>query len=80
MKVKRTASPLKSGQDYIDIIDAPPTEAPGNKKVRYSVYTDTSGFMEIEAAGGCPKVYEPGTVMSVEILTEFLHYDSPNRA
>ena len=73
LKVRRTAAPLVSGQDYIDIVDAPPTEQPGDKGVRYSVYTDTAGFMEIEAAGGCPEVFEPGTVMSVEILTEYFN-------
>jgi hypothetical protein len=72
LKVRRTAAPLAAGQDYIDIIDAPPTDLPGAKGVRYSVYTDTDGFMEIEAAGGCPGIFEPGTVMSVEILTEYL--------
>ena len=72
MKVRRTAASLAAGQDYIDIIDAPPADLPGDKGVRYSVYTDTDGFMEIEAAGGCPEIFESGTVMSVEILTEYL--------
>lgn len=71
MKVRRTAAPLVSGQDYIDIVDAPPTDQPSDKGVRYSVYTDTRGFMEIEAAGGCPETFEAGTVMSVEIITEY---------
>lgn len=71
MKVRRTAKPLSTGQNYIDIIDAPPTDLPSDKGVRYSVYTDTAGFMEIEAAGGCPQAFGPGTVMSVEILTEY---------
>ena len=72
LKVRRTAKALPVGQNYIDIIDAPPTDLPGDKAVRYSVYTDTDGFMEVEAAGGCPQTFEPGTTMSVEILTEFL--------
>jgi len=72
LKVRRTAKPLAAGQSYIDIIDAPPTDLPGDKGVCYSVYTDTDGFMEIEAAGGCPEIFEPGTTMSVEILTEYL--------
>ena len=71
LKVRRTAAPLATGQDYIDIIDAPPEEKPSDKGVRYSVYTDTDGFMEIEAAGGCPDIFTPGTVMSVEVTTEF---------
>jgi len=72
IKVRRTAKALSDGQNYIDIIDAPPEEKPSDKGVRYSVYTDTDGFMEIEAAGGCPELFESGTVMSVEILTEYL--------
>ena len=72
MKVRRTAAALPDGQSYIDIIDAPPTALLSDKGVRYSVYTDTNGFMEIEAAGGCPETFEAGAVMSVEILTEYL--------
>lgn len=71
MKVRRTAAPLVSGQDYIDIVDAPPAALPSDKGVRYSVYTDTRGFMEIEAAGGCPEIFAAGAVMSVEIITEY---------
>jgi tRNA G18 (ribose-2'-O)-methylase SpoU len=40
------------------------------KGVRYSVYCDTDKFMEIEAAGGCPKTITQGTVLSLEVLTE----------
>jgi hypothetical protein len=69
--VKRSALPLPVGQDYIDIVDAPPEEKPSDKGVRYSVYSDTNGFMEIEAAGGCPVEFTPGTVMKVEVTTEF---------
>jgi hypothetical protein len=71
LKIRRTASALPSGQEYIDIIDAPPSDLPSDKGVRYSVYADTAGFMEIEAAGGCPEIFESGTVMSVEVLTEY---------
>jgi hypothetical protein len=69
--VKRSALLLPAGQDYIDIVDAPPEEKPSDKGVRYSVYSDTNGFMEIEAAGGCPVEFTPGTVMKVEVTTEF---------
>ena len=71
LKIRRTAKSLPAGQNYIDIIDAPPEEPPSDKGVRYSVYTDTDGFMEIEAAGGCPETFKTGTIMSVEILTEY---------
>ena len=72
IKIRRTAKALSAEQNYIDIIDAPPEDKPSEKGVRYSVYTDTDGFMEIEAAGGCPEIIETGTLMSVEILTEYL--------
>lgn len=71
LKVLRTAKALPTGQHYIDIIDAPPDEQPSNKGVRYSIYTDTDGFMEIEAAGGCPGILSSGSIMSVEVTTEF---------
>ncbi len=71
LKVRRTTKVLTAGQNYIDIIDAPPEEQPSDKGVRYSIYADTDGFMEIEAAGGCPDIITPGCVMSVEILTEY---------
>ena len=72
LKVRRTAKSLPTGQNYIDIIDAPPEEQPSDKGVRYSIYSDTDGFMEIEAAGGCPDIITPGCIMSAEIITEFI--------
>ena len=71
LKVRRTAKALADDQNYIDIIDAPPEQQPSNKGIRYSVYSDTDGFMEIEAAGGCPNIITSGCTMSVEIITEF---------
>ena len=70
-KVRRTAKALPDDQNYIDIIDAPPEKQPSDKGVRYSVYSDTDGFMEIEAAGGCPEIITPGFVMNVEVTTKF---------
>ena len=67
--VRRKASPLPSGQSYIDIRDASPDVLPSRKVVRYSVYSDVSQFMEIEAAGGCPAVIAPNTEMSVTVVT-----------
>ncbi len=72
IKVRRKASPLPSGQAYIDIRDTAPTVSPGKKGVRYSVYSDPSCFMEIEAAGGCPALIEPKAVMSVMVSTQFI--------
>jgi hypothetical protein len=69
--VRRTARLLPKGQSYIDIRDAAPDVAPSRKGARYSVYSDTAGFMEIEAVGGCPKVIHPGTEMCIAVSTQF---------
>jgi hypothetical protein len=69
---RRAAGPLPAGQSYIDIRDAAPDVAPVRKGVRYSVYSDTASFMEIEAAGGCPAVIRPDTEMSIEVRTCFI--------
>jgi hypothetical protein len=69
--VRRTAGPLPAGQSYIDIRDAVPDVAPSQRGVRYSVYSDTANFMEIEAVGGCPAVIRPNVEMSIEVNTRF---------
>ncbi len=69
--VRRAAGPLPPGQSYIDIRDATPDVAPARKGVRYSVYSDTASFMEIEAVGGCPAVIRPDTEMSLTVSTRF---------
>jgi hypothetical protein len=69
--VRRRASRLPAGQSYIDIRDAGPRVAPARKGVRYSVYSDTACFMEIEAVGGCPAVIRPNVEMSIEVNTRF---------
>lgn len=71
LKVRRSAGNLPDGQKYIDIIDAPPSVPPSDKQIRYSVYSDASFFMEIEASGGMPDVLTPGTVLSVTVDTEY---------
>ena len=71
LTVRRKAGPLPAGQSYIDIRDAAPDVTPGRKGVRYSAYSDTANFMEIEAAGGCPAVIRPNTEMSVMVRTQF---------
>ena len=71
LAVRRTAEPLPAGQSYIDIRDAAPEVLPSKKAVRYSVYSDTAQFMEIEAAGGCPAVIRPNDTMSVVVSTRF---------
>lgn len=69
--VRRTSGPLAPVRSLIDIRDASPEVPPGGKGVRYSVYSDTSGFMEIEAVGGCPAVLRPGDELSVTVTTRF---------
>jgi hypothetical protein len=69
--VRRKAAPLPAGQSYIDIRDASPDVSPGKKGVRYSVYSDTANFMEIEAVGGCPAIIRPNTEMGVTVSTRF---------
>lgn len=69
--VRRTAGPLPAGQTYIDIRDAAPDVPPAGKGARYSIYSDTANFMEIEAAGGCPAVIRPNTELTVVVSTRF---------
>lgn len=75
--VKRNAGPLPSGQSYIDITDAPPEQLPSDRGVKLSIYCDPSGFMEIEACGGCPDTLVPGTELSVSIMTEYIQLSVP---
>jgi hypothetical protein len=69
--VRRKAGPLPTGHSYIDIRDAAPGVSPARTGVRYSVYSDTANFMEIEAAGGCSAVIRPNVEMRVEVNTRF---------
>ena len=71
-RVKRYAGILPPGQRYIDIADAPPEQFPSDDGVKLSIYCDPSGFMEIEACGGCPDTLFPGTELSVRITTEYV--------
>ncbi len=69
--VRRSAGRISGDMEYIDIIDAPPEKMPGEKGARFSVYNVVEGFMEIEAAGGCPPFLEQGTTASLEVSTTF---------
>ena len=73
-RVKRYVGKLPENQFYIDIADAPPSKLPLNKGVKLSIYCDPTGFMEIEACGGCPVELKPGAELSVEVTTEFRAY------
>ncbi len=70
--VRRQAHPLVKGQSYIDIKDASPDVIPSQKGVRYSVYSDSANFMEIEAVGGCPEIILPNTELVLSVHTSFL--------
>lgn len=72
MRVIRQATPLEAGMTYIDIRDASSNTPPSPKGVRYSVYSDSNGFMEIEAVGGAPEVILPQTKLTQEINTRYL--------
>ena len=61
----------EGGQEYIDIIDAPPDQMPSARGIRFSVYCDPGLFMEIEACGGCPETLIPECIMRVEVKTEY---------
>ncbi len=69
--VHRQAKALAVGQSYIDIKDAPPSIPPDSRGARYSIYSDSSGFMEIEAVGGCPDIIFPGTELCVSVNTKY---------
>ena len=70
-RVKRYTRNLPDGQHHIDIADAPPDELPSDKDVSLSVYCDPSGFVEIEACGGCTEKLDAGTELFVNVITEF---------
>ncbi|MBN2449508.1 MAG: hypothetical protein JXR77_03915 [Lentisphaeria bacterium] len=69
--VHRTAARPPAPLGYIDIADRPPAEAPGGMPVRFSVYNDPTGFMEIEAAGGAPATLHPGACLTLSVTTQY---------
>ena len=72
LTVRRSADRLPPALAYIDIADRPPTEQPQmGLGARFSVYSDTAGFMEIEAAGGCPVEIVTGQVLAVTVNTVY---------
>lgn len=71
-RVKRYTGALPQGQRYIDIADAPPEQYPSDFGVKLSIYCDPSGFMEIEACGGCTERLTPGTELSTQVITEYI--------
>ena len=75
LKIRRIASPALPGTRRIDIADSDPAKPPLAAGVRYSVYNDASGFMEIEAAGAVPDVLEPGIELSMTVTNEISPLD-----
>jgi len=72
-RVIRRSAELGEGLSYIDIRDASPDSKPDRRGVRYSVYSDPNGFMEIEAVGGCPEIINPQMKISQRISTRYLY-------
>ena len=70
LKIRRVCSPVRPGTRRIDIADSDPSKPPLDAGVRYSVYNDASGFMEIEAAGAVPDTLTPGVELSMTVTNE----------
>ena len=69
--ISRYSAPLAENLEAVDIADAAPDVDPAGA-VRFSIYNDPSGFMELEAVGGCVKEkLTPGTVLGVHITNVF---------
>ncbi len=68
LRIRRTSEKLAAELCGVDIADAPPDTPPASA-VRYSIYNDPSGFMELEVAGGCAFPLKPGAVLGVKITT-----------
>lgn len=69
--VRRSITPLSAGLEHIDITDRDPSETPTDKGVCLSFYSDPSGFMEIEVAGGCNWPIKPHSKFSVTVHTDY---------
>ena len=69
--VRRTADPMPEDVPYVDIADRDPEVLPEGRPVRFSIYSDPSMFMEIEAAGGCPESLLPGTRLDLRVTTQY---------
>ncbi|MBE6359530.1 MAG: hypothetical protein E7057_09845 [Lentisphaerae bacterium] len=66
LQITRTSAPLADGLLPVDIADFPPDADPG-EPVRFSIYNDPSGFMELETVGGCTADLLPGTILGVNM-------------
>lgn len=66
LQITRSSAPLAEGLHAVDIADYPPDADPADP-VRYSIYNDPSGFMELETVGGCTDDLVPGAVLDVNM-------------
>ena len=66
LQITRTSAPLAANLHAVDIADYPPDADPGTP-VRFSIYNDPSGFMELETVGGCTTELLPGTKLPVNM-------------
>ena len=64
--MRRSGAPLAEGLHPVDIADAPPDADP-SAPVRFSIYNDPSGFMELEVAGGGADRLTPGARLAMNI-------------
>ena len=71
LRVRRSAGELPVGHAFIDIADRAAHEIADPRGCRYSIYSDASGFMEIEAAGGMPVSLCPGVRLAVTVTTDY---------
>ena len=73
IEITRTSPPLAPGLTWADIADAAPDRDPAGE-VRYSIYNDPSGFMELEVVGGCPETLVAGTILGVDIVNRITKF------
>ena len=66
LQITRSSAPLAEGLHAVDIADYPPDTDPGTP-VRFSIYNDPSGFMELETVGGCTTELLPGAKLPVNM-------------
>jgi hypothetical protein len=72
LAVRRTTEPLPPGFRHLDLADRSPAQSPTDIAIRFSVYSDPTCFMEIEAAGGCPEALHPGLTTAVTVHTDYM--------
>lgn len=71
LTVRRTSAPLAADQAFTDLADRPPQHEPDGPPIRFSIYSDPTCFMEIEAAGGSPHEIRPGCRLELAVTTEY---------